>query len=148
MNKVLYSSKNQNCCTPQAFFDKLNAEFNFVLDAAATDKSAKCRLYFTLEKNGLMQDWNCDGAVFCNPPYGREIKMWVKKAYEESIRSKYPIVLLVPARTDTSWFHDYIYQKAEIRFIQGRMKFTDEDRNKYNSAPFSSMVVIFRGKEK
>lgn len=74
MNKVLYSSKNQNCCTPQAFFDKLNAEFNFVLDAAATDKSAKCRLYFTLEKNGLMQDWNCDGAVFCNPPYGCDFK--------------------------------------------------------------------------
>lgn len=145
--KALLSSQNMCWCTPQDFFDKLNEEFNFFIDVAATDKSAKCRLYYTPEKNGLIQDWNCGGAVFCNPPYGREIKMWVKKAYDESMKIKHPIVLLLPARTDTNWFHDYIYRKAEIYFIKGRLKFIDEYGNQSNPAPFPSMVVIFRGKD-
>ncbi len=84
MNAVLLSSKNMCWCTPQDFFDKLNKEFNFVLDAAATDKTAKCRLYYTPKTNGLSQSWNCGGAVFCNPPYGREIGKWIKKAYQEA----------------------------------------------------------------
>lgn len=134
-------------CTPQDFFDNLNEEFNFVLDAAATSLTAKCPMYFTPETDGLAQSWDCGGAVFCNPPYGREISKWVKKAYEEAEKNKYPIVLLLPARTDTAYFHDYIYRKdnAEIRFIRGRLKFSDENGAASNSAPFPSMVVIYNG---
>ncbi len=107
-------------------------------------KNAKCLLFFTPEKNGLIQSGNCGGAVFCNPPYGREIGKWVKKAYDEVAVSKYPIVLLLPARTDTTYFHDYIYGKAEIRFIRGRLKFSDENRMQTNfGAPFPSMVVNY-----
>lgn len=83
------------------------------------------------------------GAVFCNPPYGRQIGKWVRKAYKESQLTDYPIVLLIPARTDTSYFHDYIYGKAEIRFIRGRLKFTDEQGHEFDPAPFPSMVVIY-----
>ncbi len=147
MNAVLFSSKNMCWCTPQDFFDKLNEEFSFLLDAAATEKNAKCPLFFTPEENGLIQSWNCGGAVFCNPPYGREISKWVKKAYDEAAVSKYPIVLLIPARTDTTYFHDYIYGKAEIRFIRGRLKFSDENGMQSNCvAPFPSMVVIYNGR--
>lgn len=85
MNKALLSSKNMCWCTPQDFFDRLNTEFNFVLDAAATDETAKCALYYTPETDGLSQSWDCGGAVFCNPPYGREIGKWVKKAHEEAV---------------------------------------------------------------
>lgn len=149
MNKdVMFSSKNMNWCTPQKFFEELDKEFYFVLDVAATDKSTKCEKYFTPEDDGLSQSWNFGGSVFCNPPYGREIGKWVKKAYEESLKEKNPIVLLIPARTDTKWFHDYIYNKAEIRFIKGRLKFEDEDGNSSDSAPFPSMIVIYNRKEK
>jgi len=141
MNKALLSSKNMCWCTPQDFFDKLNAEFGFVLDPAATDKTAKCSLYYTPETDGLSQSWDRGGAVFCNPPYGREIGKWVQKAFKEA-RGGYPIVLLIPARTDTAYFHDYIYGKAEIRFVRGRLRFTDDDGNAADPAPFPSMVVI------
>lgn len=146
MNKALYSSKYQNWCTPQDLFDQLNEEFNFVLDAAATDRSAKCKKYFTPKDNGLEQSWNCGGAVFCNPPYGREIGNWIKKAYKESLNGV-TVVMLIPSRTDTKYFHNYIYGKSEIRFIQGRLRFIDEDGNKFDNAPFPSMIVVFRGKE-
>lgn len=144
MNAALLASKNMCWCTPQDFFDKLNQEFNFVLDAAATAKTAKCGLYYTPETDGLSQSWNCGGAVFCNPPYGREIGKWVKKAYEES-RGGVTIVLLIPARTDTSYFHDYIYRKSEIRFIRGRIRFTDDNGVPAAPAPFPSMLVIYNG---
>lgn len=84
MNSALLSSKNMCWCTPQDFFDALNEEFNFVLDPAATDNTAKCALYYTPETDGLSQSWDRGGAVFCNPPYGREIGKWVKKAFEEA----------------------------------------------------------------
>lgn len=147
MNAALLASKNMCWCTPQNFFDELNAEFNFVLDPAATDKTAKCDLYYTLETDGLSQSWDRGGAVFCNPPYGRDIGKWVKKAYEEA-RGGNTIVLLIPARTDTAYFHDYIYGKAEIRFVRGRLRFTDESGNTNGPAPFPSMVVIYNGKAK
>lgn len=95
--------QNMCWCTPQDFFDKLNSEFGFVLDPAATNKTAKCALFYTPEMDGLSQSWDRGGAVFCNPPYGREIGKWVRKAFEESTGG-YPIVLLIPARTDTSIF--------------------------------------------
>ena len=146
MNSVLLSSKNTCWCTPQDFFNKLDDEFKFVLDVAATDTTAKCNLYYSPETDGLSQSWNCNGAVFCNPPYGRSICKWVKKAYQESLLCDYPIVLLIPARTDTSYFHDYIYGKADVRFIRGRLRFTDAFGNKYDRAPFPSMIVIFNNK--
>ena len=150
MNAALLSSKKMDYCTPQAFFDALNREFRFTLDAAATAKSAKCPAYYTPETDGLSSPWNLagGGAVFCNPPYGRKIGQWVRKAYEEAKRGT-TVVLLIPARTDTTYFHDYIYGKAEIRFIRGRLRFTDEEGNAYAPAPFPSMVVIYNsGKEK
>ena len=144
MNAALLSSKNMCWCTPQDFFDKLNAEFAFVLDAAATDKTAKCGLYYTPETDGLSQSWDRGGAVFCNPPYGREIGKWVQKAHEEAIAGGgYPIVLLIPARTDTSYFHDHIYGKAEIRFVRGRLCFTYEEVNVADPALFPSIFVIY-----
>ena len=145
MNKALLSSKNMNWCTPQDFYDKLNDEFHFKLNAAATEETAKYSQYFTPETDGLTQSWHCGGAVFCNPPYGRDIGKWVKKAYEESKRGGV-IVLLIPSRTDTSYFHDYIYGKAEIRFLRGRLHFTDEQGNTKDPAPFPSMLVIYNGK--
>ena len=143
MNKALISSKDMTWCTPQDFFDKLNDEFHFVLDAAATEKSAKCEKYFTPEDDGLSQSWNVGGAVFCNPPYGREIGKWVRKAYLESGGGT-TVVLLIPVRTDTSYFHKYIYGKAEIRFVRGRLHFTNEDGEEKGRAPFPSMLVIYR----
>lgn len=146
MEQALLSSKKMDYCTPQAFFDALDAEFGFVLDAAATDKSAKCRQYYTPETDGLSQSWNCGGRCFAilhmagRPGSGK----WVRKAYEEAQKGV-TVVLLIPARTDTAYFHDYIYRKAEIRFVRGRLRFEDEDGKRYDAAPFPSMVVIYRG---
>ena len=148
MNQALLSSKKMDYCTPQDFFDQLNQEFHFTLDVAVTEKSAKCKDYYTPETDGLNSPWNRNGgAVFCNPPYGREIGKWVRKAYEESKRGT-TIVLLIPSRTDTAYFHDYIYGKAEIRFLRGRLCFTDEDGNSYNAAPFPSMIAVYNGSKK
>ena len=136
---VMFSNKTDEWSTPRDFFDELNKEFNFTLDPCATPENAKCEKYYTKEDDGLKQDWSGE-TVFCNPPYGRAIKDWVKKCYEESKKPNTTVVMLIPARTDTSYFHDYIYHKAkEIRFIRGRLKFG----NAKNSAPFPSMVVIF-----
>lgn len=143
MQSSLLSSKFMNWCTPNDFFDKLDSEFHFVLDVCATDQTAKCVNYFTPSNDGLAQSWLCGGAVFCNPPYGRQISKWVRKSYEESIKINYPIVLLIPARTDTVYFHNYIYGKAEIRFVKGRLHFTDENGLDHGPAPFPSMVVIY-----
>lgn len=146
MNKALLSSKKMDWCTPQAFFDDLNREFHFVLDAAATPENAKCTQYFTPETDGLSRSWDVGGSVFCNPPYGRQLGKWVEKAYREhrSCQRGGTIVLLIPARTDTSYFHDYILGKAEIRFLRGRLKFEDEHGNAGDAAPFPSMVVVYR----
>lgn len=145
MNGALLSSKKMDWCTPQAFFDALNEEFNFVLDAAATEKTKKCEDCYTPETDGLSHSWKRAGGVFCNPPYGREIGKWVQKAFEEAQAHETTIVLLIPSRTDTSYFHDFIYGKAEIRFVRGRLKFTDDDGNASAPAPFPSMVVIYNG---
>lgn len=117
---LMFSSVKDDWETPQDFFDMLNEEFNFTLDAASNSLNHKCKKYYTKENDGLSQPW--DYSTFCNPPYGREIGKWVKKAYEESLLGK-TIVMLLPARTDTKWFHDYILNNSEIRFIKGRLKF-------------------------
>lgn len=139
MNKAMFSSKTDEWETPQDFFDALDAEFHFTLDPCATPENAKCKKYFTKAEDGLRQDWQGE-TVFCNPPYGRAIKDWVKKCYEESRKPNTTVVMLIPARTDTSYFHEYIYGKAkEIRFIRGRLKFGKAK----HPAPFPSMVVVF-----
>lgn len=139
MNKdVMFSSATDNWATPQDFFDKLNAEFHFDLDVCADEINHKCDKYYTKEQDGLCMPWK--GIVWCNPPYGREIGKWVRKALFASVGGS-TVVMLIPARTDTKWFHDYIYKRdnVEIRFVRGRLKFG----NSKNSAPFPSMVVVF-----
>lgn len=138
--EVHYSSKSNEWATPQNLFDELNEEFNFTLDPCATDENAKCSKYFTIEDDGLSKDWSND-VVFMNPPYGREIKKWIKKAYEESLNGA-TVVCLIPARTDTTYWHDFIFDKAyDIRFLRGRLKFG----NSKNSAPFPSAIVVYQG---
>jgi len=139
MNTVLFSSKKDTWATPQVFFDTLNEEFRFTLDACALPENAKCRLFFTPEQDGLVQDWS-GHTVFCNPPYGKKIAAWVEKCYLESRKENTKVIMLLPARTDTVCFHRFIYKIAkEIRFIKGRLKFGGAA----NSAPFPSMVVVF-----
>lgn len=139
MNEGMYSSNTDVWSTPQQFFDELNKEFCFNTDVCALPENAKCEHYFTPEIDGLKQEWK--GMCFMNPPYGREIIHWMKKAYESSLDGA-TVVCLAPARTDTRWFHDYAL-KGEIRFIKGRLKFGDSK----HPAPFPSMVVIFKKKE-
>lgn len=136
---VMYSSATDLWATPLDFFNKLNAEFHFTLDPCALPSNAKCRKFYTPDDNGLLQDWGRE-IVFCNPPYGRAIRDWVFKCHHEAQKPNTTVVALLPARTDTQYFHKYIYNKArEIRFIKGRLKFG----NARNSAPFPSMIVIF-----
>ena len=132
----MFSSKSDIWATPQDFFNNLNAEFNFTLDPCALPDNTKCSKFYTPEQNGLKQDWSNE-TVFCNPPYS-DIKNWVEKAYNEAKRGA-KVVMLIPARTDTRYFHDFIYGQHEIRFVRGRLKFGDQK----NSAPFPSMVVVF-----
>lgn len=145
MNAALLSSNNLSWCTPPELFAELDREFHFDLDPAATDKSAKCAKYYTPADDGLSKDWG-GYRVFCNPPYGRHIQDWVRKGYEESQKPDTLVVMLKPARTDTSYFHDYIFggKAAEVRFLRGRIKFTDEDGNAKDSAPFPSAVIVWR----
>ena len=141
---VHFSSASDNWETPQWLFDELNKEFGFDLDAAASKENAKCKKFMS---NSLLRDWYNPISrkyrvltVWLNPPYGKEIICFIEKAYKEHKKGA-TLVALLPARTDTRWFHDYIMGKAEIRFLKGRLKFG----NAKNSAPFPSMIVIFRG---
>ena len=138
MNNVHFMSQSNEWSTPQDLFNQLNNEFDFTLDPCATDDNTKCKKYYTKNEDGLRQNWGGEN-VFVNPPYGREISRWVKKCYDEYLKGQ-TIVMLIPARTDTRYFHDYIYGKAEIRFIKGRIKFS----NAKQGAPFPSMIVIWR----
>lgn len=127
MNAALLSSKNMSWCTPPELFTALDQEFHFDLDPAATDKSAKCAKYYTPADDGLSKDW-------------------VRKGYEESQKPGTLVVMLIPARTDTSYFHDYIFggKADEVRFLRGRIKFTDEEGNAKDAAPFPSAVIVWR----
>ena len=136
--QVHFSSDKQTWETPQAFFDMLNAEFHFSLDVCATEETAKCNAYYTKEDDGLSLEWS--DVCWMNPPYGRKIGEWLKKAYESTISNDATVVCLIPARTDTAWWHDYVMKANEIRFIRGRLKFGDAE----NSAPFPSAIVVFR----
>lgn len=136
--EVMFSSATDLWETPKDFFDKLNREFRFETDVCALPENAKCEKYFTPEQDGLKQEWT--GVCWCNPPYGRQIGKWVEKA----AKSNATVVMLVPARTDTKWFHDWILPFAEIRFVRGRIKFGGAKEN----APFPNMVVIYRRRPK
>lgn len=137
--ELMFSNKTNEWATPQEFFNRLNEEFNFTLDPCSTHENAKCEKHYTESDDGLKQNWGGE-IVFCNPPYGKSLKDWVKKCYLEGGKQNTTVVMLIPSRTDTSYFHDYIYGKAEIRFLRGRLKFGDSK----NSAPFPSMIVIYR----
>lgn len=144
--QILFSKQSDEWSTPQDLFDTLNDEFNFTLDPCATDGNHKVSKYFTIETDGLKQSWS-DESVFINPPHSK-VKDWVEKAYVEHTVNKTTVVMLLPGRTDTKWFHTYIwdseqnkpYPDVSIRFLKGRLKFGDSK----NSAPFPSMLVIFR----
>lgn len=138
--EIMFSSNKKDWTTPKNFFDALDKEFHFTLDPCCYPETALCKKYYTEKENGLLQDWGGE-IVFCNPPYGRETKKWVVKAYEESKKPNTIVVMLIPARPDVSYFHDIIQPYAsEIRFIRGRLKFG----NSKNAAPFPSMLVVFR----
>lgn len=142
------SSKSTEWETPQDFFDKLNAEYLFTLDPCCQTYNAKCEKFYTPKEDGLSKDWSGE-TVFVNPPYGNSICEWVKKCYDEA-QNGTRIVMLVPARPDTKYFHQYIYKQPNVRieFIKGRLKFVnrtipDWETKKPESAPFPSMLVYF-----
>ena len=137
----MFSSKTDEWSTPQDLFDKLNDEFHFTLDVCANKSNHKCDLYYDRKQDGLKMPWS-GYVVWCNPPYGKEIGKWVKAAYLEHIAHGTTIVMLLPARTDTRWFHHYVLGQAAIRFLQGRLKFGDSK----NSAPFPSMLAVYNDK--
>lgn len=141
--KVMFSSDSMEWRTPPEVFNKLNDEFHFTLDVASTDENALCEKHYTEKENGLEQSWQGE-TVWCNPPYGRQISKWVKKAYTEWTEGDSTIVLLIPSRTDTNYFHSYLYEKAELRFLKGRLHFLDECGVESDRAPFPSLVAVFR----
>jgi phage N-6-adenine-methyltransferase len=136
-SKFYGTSDSVEWATPQYVFDQLNEEFDFTLDPCASDENHKCAKYYTIEDDGLEQNWDGE-RVFMNPPFGRNISLWVKKISE----SICPVaVALIPAKTDTVWFHKYVLEKAEIRCIKGRVKYVG---NSVNSAPFVSILAVYR----
>ena len=137
--ELMFSRKTDLWETPQDLFDRLNVEFGFTLDVCALPENAKCHRFYTPEQDGLSQPW--EGVCWCNPPYGRGVGLSVKRALETSY-NRSTVVMLLPARTDTKWFHEYIYNRVnvDIRFLKGRLRFSG---NK-TGAPFPSMIVIFR----
>lgn len=135
---IHFMSRTCEWATPPNFFQALDKEFSFTLDPCCTAENAKCKKHYTRAEDGLVQSWQGE-TVFMNPPYGREIGIWMRKAAEESTKGS-TVVCLVPARTDTEWWHNYAMKAAEIRFVKGRIKFNGHK----NSAPFPSAVVIFK----
>lgn len=134
---LMFSSATDQWATPQAFFNEWHAMFNFTLDVCADASNAKCPRYYTRDTNGLIHDWSLD-VCWMNPPYGREIGGWVQKAYRESLKGA-TVVCLLPARTDTAWWHDYVIPHAKVTFVRGRLKFGDAT----SGAPFPSAVAVF-----
>lgn len=136
-NDLFFSSATDKWETPQALFYSLDSKFHFTLDVCATADNAKCPVYFSPVDDGLKQVWT--GNVWCNPPYGRDLYRWVEAAFSSALANV--VVLLLPARTDTKWFHDFVVPFAsEVRFLRGRLKFGGSP----NFAPFPSMVVVYK----
>lgn len=136
-----FDSAKQEWETPQSLFDEVNREFNFTLDAAADSTNHKCSLYFTKEDDGLVKDWGSN-VVWLNPPYGaksHKLSDWVKKSYESSLNGA-TVVMLIPARTNTEWFHKYCLERGEVRFVRGRPRFGGAT----HGLPQPLCFVIFR----
>lgn len=141
-SRVCFSRNSDEWGTPKHIIELVEKEFGPIqLDPCCTPKTAKAKKFFTKEQNGLGQEWK--GLVFVNPPYSR-IKEWVQKASNSCKGGAATVVMLIPARTDTRWFHEYIYGKAEIRFLKGRCKFVMNGIQSKENAPFPSMLVIFK----
>lgn len=136
-NNVHFSSDRYDWETPQDLFDALDREFRFSLDAAASVTNAKVAHYYTVEDNALVQPWW--GTVWCNPPYGREIGGFVRKGWESALEGA-TVVMLLPARTDTAWWQDFVMEADEVRLIRGRLRFVGAP----HCAPFPSAIVVFR----
>lgn len=151
MDRALLSTGKDDWETPKDFYEKLDDEFHFTLDPCCTHESAKCERHYTKDDDGLSKDWSGE-IVFCNPPYSKKGNQdaWVKKCYTESLKPNTTVVALLPARTDTNRFHDYILGKAEIRFIRGRLVFEVDGKpligknGRPQPAPFPSMICIWR----
>jgi site-specific DNA-methyltransferase (adenine-specific) len=133
----LFTSRTEEWETPDYVFLSLKKEFDFQVDVCATSKNAKCKIFFDLSVDGLKREWS-PFRCWMNPPYGRNIAKWMKKAYDESRRGAL-VVCLIPSRTDTKWWHEWVMKASEIRFIIGRISFG----NSKNSAPFPSCIVIY-----
>lgn len=143
ISKALLSSNNDDWETPPGLFAELDRIFHFTLDPCATATDAKCGRFYTREQDGLAQNWRGE-TVFCNPPYSSDVQdKWVRKCWEEGQKPWTTVVALLPARTDTKRFHEYIAGWARIRFLRGRLKFVGAK----DSAPFPSMVVVWGGPE-
>ena len=137
--KAMFSSDSDEYGTPRSFFDKLNRMFNFTLDPCSTDDNHKVQKHYTKEDDGLSKSWAGETA-FVNPPYS-DVAAWVRKAAEESRKGDTTVVMLIPSRTDTKYWHDYIMREAScVYFVKGRLRF---ESNKKNTAPFPSAVVVF-----
>lgn len=139
--ETLFSSKNDEWRTPTAFFEKLDDEFFFTLDPCSPGIWVRNKTIGIGDQDGLELDWG-GHTVWCNPPYS-QIKKWVRKCYYEGHKPNTTVVMLVPSRTDTKWWHNYVQHKAEVRFIKGRLRFSGAKEN----APFPSAIVIYRGPE-
>lgn len=142
MNKVLFSSNKNDWTTPLTFFKELDKKYHFVLDPCSDDNNHLCDNYFTIEDNGLVQDWRYGGWVFCNPPFN-ELDLWCKKCADELIHNDVRTCLLMPARTDTKYFHNYVLPYCDIVFIKGRLYFG----NCGNPSPFPSILCFYGGKD-
>lgn len=141
---VHFSSETNEWETPDDLFSLLDCFFRFTLDAASTVENKKCEKHFTIETDGLSQSWENE-VVWLNPPYGRDIGKWVKKAYEESLNGNTTVVMLIPSRTDTSYWHDYVMKASDIHYIKGRIKFKNKVKGENTPAPFPSAIVVFGG---
>lgn len=137
ISEVLYSSQKVEWETPQPIFDFMNKMYHFTLDVCALPENTKCAAYYTPTQDSLKQNWQ--GVCWMNPPYGRDIAKWMKKAYETAKCNQGTVVALVHARTDTKWWHDYAMNATQIIFIKGRLKFGNAEA----SCPFPSCFVIF-----
>lgn len=140
---VHFTSEKDFWETPQELFDELNKEFNFTLDPCSSHQNAKCKKHYTISDDGLSKSWKNE-IVFVNPPYGRQIHKWVKKCYVEYTYGA-TVVLLIPARTDTSYWHNWIFNRAtEIRYLRGRVKFALDGKPMKAGAPFPSAIVVYK----
>lgn len=133
-----FKTRRDDWSTPDEFWQRLDTEFHFTCDAAASTRNTKCPFYFDKETNALVQDWS-GHICWLNPPYGRQLSTWVRKAYAEARDHGATVVCLIPARTNTEWFHEYV-MRGEIRFVRGRLQFGDA----HHGLPLPLAVVIFK----